>query len=88
MRASCPLLFLAILVLGIIATTTLLAPCAYGWFPPVPPPPPDPGPLPVPEPIPDPPPTHHTPEPSTLVLLSLGAGMVGLKALRRRKNED
>ena len=87
MRAACPLLVLAVLVLGIIATTTVLAPCAYGWFPPVPPPP-DPDPLPVPDPIPDPPPTCNNPEPSTLVLLSLGAGMLGLKTLRRRKKEE
>jgi len=84
MRASCPLLVWAVLVLGIIATTTMLAPCAYGWFPPVPS---DPEPLPVPEPIPEPPPTCLTPEPSTLILLSLGAGMLGLKALRRKKED-
>jgi hypothetical protein len=70
-------------------------PSARAWLPSDPPPgptvpPPLPSPGPVPEPPPPPPPTHQchdTPEPSTLMLALCGASALGLRLVRRRRDD-
>ena len=90
-RKLCAVVVL-LMCLGIIGGL----PVAQAWLPSDPPPdpqvppplPPPPTPHPTPDPVPPPPHCQETPEPSTLVLGLIGAGVLGLGMRRRFEDRE
>jgi hypothetical protein len=74
--------------IGVMPVQAALPPLIPPPPPPPPPPPIDPLPDPDPIPPPPPPPINQHPEPASLTLLVVGAGIVGIRVLRRKKAQS